>query len=752
MKNRIHFANIAAGADCLFLNESVVGDDGWAQLAPFGDHPGKAIVTGPDGTSTRVDAIQRIDRATAEAMVKKFKSPLSKVKRYLQGCPIFSGHPDVPALANEHPDKSAKGVIQDLEVRDTGLYCKPVFTNEGVDLLSSKKRFGLSGYWTAEQNGDETKDGKPVYRPGILKSAGLTPFPNLPVDWVNTFANSTYPQNSPPDRAAELQGDKDADGVLGTRIDNGQFTNADGASDRALDLTKTARAAGRAAKASQAGPDYALAFQAHTKAMDAHTLAADLHDKSGNTDDAAYHTAQAAGHETAAGAAFRKARKLGEQFAVGQANEKRIADLSNDDQPFAVPSGADAQKASKVASAASEKANDAEGLADDHEKAATAHREAAVLHRAVSDDLHQKSTADFPKVDTAKKSQAHFHGSVASAHSEQAWFHDRAAATLKGSEPKALANAKETQATMETTIVNGDYPGHPFHGNQYADGGGETEASKASGSAHEASKSAGITGKASAHIHAAAEHKKAAAANEKEGNTDTAAYHRVMAKWHSDKAGKAKASSANSNEPNTDMNKALIIPILALHGITLANTATDAEFETALKSLSKTALDKTTEAATLANERQALSEKVTAQTNVNRQLTDERDTLRTNFANERALHIKNLLDDGVKAGKITAADRAGWEAKLKVEANFANEVEALHKAAKPALKTIAVTSGAGERKLSIANASERRDAVRSLVETEMANTKCDRDTAFARVQAAHPALFEQMTQPAVKPF
>ena len=65
MKNRIHFANIAAGADCLFLNESVVGDDGWAQLAPFGDHPGKAIVTGPDGTSTRVDAIQRIDRATA---------------------------------------------------------------------------------------------------------------------------------------------------------------------------------------------------------------------------------------------------------------------------------------------------------------------------------------------------------------------------------------------------------------------------------------------------------------------------------------------------------------------------------------------------------------------------------------------------------------------------------------------------------------------------------------------------------------
>ena len=68
-------------------------------------------------------------------MVARFKSPWQRVKRYFTGCPIYAGHPDVPAFANDYPDKSPKGMIIDLQVRADGLYCKPVFTNEGSELV-----------------------------------------------------------------------------------------------------------------------------------------------------------------------------------------------------------------------------------------------------------------------------------------------------------------------------------------------------------------------------------------------------------------------------------------------------------------------------------------------------------------------------------------------------------------------------------------------------------------------------------------
>jgi hypothetical protein len=112
-----------------FINEIAIGGDGWAQLAPFGDYPGEALVTETGGRIAKFPAIQRLDRAAALGMVARFKSPWQRVKRYFTGCPIFAGHPDVPAFASDYPDKSPKGMIVDLQVRDDGLFCKPVFTN-----------------------------------------------------------------------------------------------------------------------------------------------------------------------------------------------------------------------------------------------------------------------------------------------------------------------------------------------------------------------------------------------------------------------------------------------------------------------------------------------------------------------------------------------------------------------------------------------------------------------------------------------
>jgi len=167
---------------------------GWAQLAPFGDYPGQALLQGADGSVTKFAAIQRFDRAAAEAMVAKFKSPWQRLKRFFTGCNIYVGHPDVPAFANEYADKSAKGMIVDLQARADGLFCKPVFTNEGSELVETRKLRAFSAYWTAQEVGEQAGAGGEtlkIYRPDTLKSAGLTNNPNLPVQLLNEKEGGT---------------------------------------------------------------------------------------------------------------------------------------------------------------------------------------------------------------------------------------------------------------------------------------------------------------------------------------------------------------------------------------------------------------------------------------------------------------------------------------------------------------------------------------------------------------------------------
>jgi len=180
------FCNTAeVEALCHFANDVAPGDDGWAMIAPYGDYPGMATITEENGSRTRVRALQRLDRQAADAMVRNFKSMWGRVKRYVTGTPIFLGHPDGAGVGHKYPDKTPKGMFADIEARDTGLFGKPVFTNEGIELLP--KFPALSGRWTATEIGEEVHQGErvKVFRPDVLKSAGLTNKPNLPVELLN---------------------------------------------------------------------------------------------------------------------------------------------------------------------------------------------------------------------------------------------------------------------------------------------------------------------------------------------------------------------------------------------------------------------------------------------------------------------------------------------------------------------------------------------------------------------------------------
>ncbi len=203
--NKENFSTAESHAEMIaFVNEITVGHDGWAQLAPFGDYPGTALVRQSDGSVKKIPAIQRLDQVAAEGMVARFKSAWHRLKRYFTGCHIYVGHPDVPAFANEYPDKTPKGMIIDLQVRPDGLFCKPVFTDEGSELVETKKLRAFSAYWSAREAGEQSgSDGRPlkIYRPDLLKSAGLTNHPNLPVHLLNeaqpTCPATRQPQSDP---------------------------------------------------------------------------------------------------------------------------------------------------------------------------------------------------------------------------------------------------------------------------------------------------------------------------------------------------------------------------------------------------------------------------------------------------------------------------------------------------------------------------------------------------------------------------
>jgi hypothetical protein len=180
----------------------------------------------------------------------------------------------------------------------------------------------------------------------------------------------------------------------------------------------------------------------------------------------------------------------------------------------------------------------------------------------------------------------------------------------------------------------------------------------------------------------------------------------------------------HTKEPQPDiMNKQLILDFLATQGITLANEAADAQIAEALQQL---------------GHRVTLAETTLAARSL------ELETLNAELANEREFHIDAVLDNAVIAGSITAAQRPEWAARL--AADFTNESAALERLA-PVLKTRALTLHLGARKAEIANATERRDALDTLVKAEMAGNGGDYDRAFATVQKSNPALFSAMKQP-----
>jgi phage I-like protein len=111
-------------------------------------------------------------------MAAQFASFRARLGRLFGGLPLYVGHPDL-ANANELADRKAYGWILELDARDDGLYGRAKWSEAGVDLLRNAHFKFLSPFWEAREIGFE--NGRRVYKPVALISAGLTNQPNIPV-------------------------------------------------------------------------------------------------------------------------------------------------------------------------------------------------------------------------------------------------------------------------------------------------------------------------------------------------------------------------------------------------------------------------------------------------------------------------------------------------------------------------------------------------------------------------------------------
>ena len=148
-----------------------VSGDKWFKVSPFGKF-----------ASSVPGRFQFFTKEDAEKMVGEFNSFRGRLRKLFKGLPIFAGHPDVDP--ENYRDDRRHGKIVDLEVREDGLWAKPVWNSLGHENLTEEFRIYPSPVWDGER-------GKEGFHATRLFSVGLTNSPRIPGSVP--VANATRP-------------------------------------------------------------------------------------------------------------------------------------------------------------------------------------------------------------------------------------------------------------------------------------------------------------------------------------------------------------------------------------------------------------------------------------------------------------------------------------------------------------------------------------------------------------------------------
>lgn len=170
-------ADLVAEADVLSLAANERGEQ---LLVPYVERQVEALVAGGGTMLT----LQVFDLQAANEMVAHYNGLLARLKRTITGImglgtagiPIYYRHPDANP---DHVDSREYGRAEDLRAGPDGLYGKLSYNEFGARLLESVKGLRISPTWYLRPLQGDTHT-PPRTRPVMLKSLGLTQFPNIP--------------------------------------------------------------------------------------------------------------------------------------------------------------------------------------------------------------------------------------------------------------------------------------------------------------------------------------------------------------------------------------------------------------------------------------------------------------------------------------------------------------------------------------------------------------------------------------------
>jgi len=172
-------------------NEAALDDDGWALIAPFGEHP-KTRVVKKNGAMHREHFIQVLDHQSADQLLSRENSLFRRIRRAVVGIPVYKGHPDLGDYAPESAGAGAKkeiiGAIDKVRKTERGLEAHFVLTPAGADAVERQGCKYPSALWFVQPVG--RRGGAVLARPFKLLSAGLTAHPNI--SGVESLANARH--------------------------------------------------------------------------------------------------------------------------------------------------------------------------------------------------------------------------------------------------------------------------------------------------------------------------------------------------------------------------------------------------------------------------------------------------------------------------------------------------------------------------------------------------------------------------------
>jgi hypothetical protein len=190
-------------------NELALDNDGWALLAPFGEHR-KTRTVERDGQVLQETFVQIFDEAAVDTVLANEQGDglFARIKRALIKRPIYNGHPDIRLYAPETVslgnDKLIPlGLNEGCRRTARGLEFKPLLVPAGAEAVEQQGCKYPSGLFLLKRTGQIREDGAIEVRPFKLASIGLTQHPNI--SGVDSLANAK--PNQPAAKQTETKDD-----------------------------------------------------------------------------------------------------------------------------------------------------------------------------------------------------------------------------------------------------------------------------------------------------------------------------------------------------------------------------------------------------------------------------------------------------------------------------------------------------------------------------------------------------------------